>query len=93
MLTLNRDKTEVFFPQRGQHHVEAIFLQSLSASSLQRINRQIKWGIKVCQLRKKIDSAKDLLIGDKILPAELFIKKNSRLGVRKLHDKISNLFS
>ena len=42
--------------------------------SLQRVNRQINWGIKVCQLRKMFDSARDLLLKDKILPAELFIK-------------------
>ena len=52
----------------------AIFFQSLSVKSLQRVNRQINWGIKVCHLRKKFDSARDLLLKDKILPAELFIK-------------------
>ena len=52
----------------------AIFLQSLSVMSLQRVNRQINWGIKVCHLRKKFDSARDLLLKDKILPAEHFIK-------------------
>ena len=52
----------------------AIFFQSLSVMSLQRVNRQINWGIKVCHLRKKFDSARDLLLKDKILPAELFIK-------------------
>ena len=51
----------------------AIFFQSLSVMSLQRVNKQINWGIKVCHLRKKFDSARDLLL--KILPAELFIKK------------------
>ena len=53
----------------------AIFFQSLSVMSLQRVNKQINWGIKVCHLRKKFDSARDLLLKDKILPAELFIKK------------------
>ena len=42
--------------------------------SLQRVNRQKILGIKVCHLRKKFDSARDLLLKDKILPAELFIK-------------------
>ena len=51
-----------------------IFFQSLSVKSLQRVNRQINWGIKVCHLRKKFDSARDLLLKDKILPAELIIK-------------------
>ena len=53
----------------------AIFFQSLSVMSLQRVNKQINWGIKFCHLRKKFDSARDLLLKDKILPAELFIKK------------------
>ena len=39
-----------------------------------RVNRQINWGIKVCHLRKKFDSARDLLSKDKFLPADLFIK-------------------
>ena len=47
--------------------------------SLQRVDRQINWGRKVCLLRKKFDSARDLLLKDKILPAEIFIKKVSRL--------------
>ena len=42
--------------------------------SLQRVKRQKNWAIKVCHLRKKFDSARDLLLKDKILPAELFIK-------------------
>ena len=33
------------------------------------------WGIKVCHLRKKFDSARALLLKGKILPAELFLKK------------------
>ena len=53
----------------------AVFFQSLSVMSLQRVNRLINWGIKVCHLRKKFDTARDLLLKDKILPADLFIKK------------------
>ena len=53
----------------------AIFFQSLSVMSLQSVNRQINWGIKICHLRKKFDSARDLLLKDTFLPAELFIKK------------------
>ena len=53
----------------------AIFFQSLSVMSLQRVNKQINWGIKVCHLHKKFDSARDLLLKDKILPAELSLKK------------------
>ena len=57
----------------------AIFFQSLSVKSLQRVNRQINWRIKVCHLHKKFDSARDLLLKDKFLPAELFIKNVSLL--------------
>ena len=55
-------------------YFSVIFFQSLSVMSLQRLNRQINWGIKVCHLRKKFDSARDLLLKDEILPAGLFIK-------------------
>ena len=51
------------------------FFNRCAVMSLQRVNKQINWGIKVCHLRKKFDSARDLLLKDKILPAELFIKK------------------
>ena len=51
------------------------FFQSLSVMSLQRVNRRINWGIKVCHLRKKFDSARYLFLRDKILPADLFIQK------------------
>ena len=54
--------------------------------SLQRVNKQINWGIKVCHLRKKFDSAIYLLLKEKILPAELFIKKVCLL---KLFDLLS----
>ena len=50
-----------------------IFFQSLSVMSLQIVNRQIKWGIRVCHLSTKFDSARYLLLKHKILPAELFI--------------------
>ena len=43
--------------------------------SLQRVNRLKNWGIEFCHLRKKYDSARDLLLKNKILPAEFFIKK------------------
>ena len=51
----------------------AIFFQSLSVMSLQRVNSQINWGINDCHLRKKFDSARDLLLKCRILSAELFI--------------------
>ena len=68
-------KSLVFFPSQNQCN----FFESLSFMSLQRVNRQIKWGIKGCHLHKEFDSARDLLLKDKILPAELFIKKSCLL--------------
>ena len=32
----------------------ALFFQNLNFSAMQRINRQINWGIKVCYMRKKL---------------------------------------
>ena len=51
----------------------AIFFQSLPCYSIDRINKQIRWGIKVCFFRTKYDSAHKLLFENKILPAELQI--------------------
>ena len=42
--------------------------------SLQIVNRQINWGLNVCHLRKKLGRARDRILKDKFLPAELFIK-------------------
>ena len=47
-----------------------IFLQTLTVKNINRINRQINWGIKVCQFRQKFDHSIDLLIKDRILPAK-----------------------
>ena len=55
----------------------AIFFQNLSAKNLKRLNRQINWCINVCFLRKKYDTARDLLIQTKTLPAQLIIAKMS----------------
>ena len=55
--------------------ISAFFFQSLSVMRLHGVNRQINWGIMVCNLRKRFDSARDLLLKDKLLPAEIFIKK------------------
>ena len=60
----------------------AIFYQNLSAKNLNRLNRQINWGIKVCFLRKKYDKARDLLIQTMTLPAELIIAKMSLIKFR-----------
>ena len=60
-------------------HLEfsAIFFQSLPSYSIDKINKQIRWGIKVCFFRTKYDSAHKLLLENKILPAELQIAKTS----------------
>ena len=52
-----------------------VLLQTLTVKNINRINRQINWGIKVCYFRQKFDHSIDLLIKDRILPAELFISK------------------
>ena len=38
----------------------ALFFQNLKFSEMQRINRQINWGIKVCYMRKKFERSTDL---------------------------------
>ena len=54
-------------------HVDlsAIFFQKLSSYSIDRINKQINWGKKVCFMKTKYDTARDLLLEAKIFPAEL----------------------
>ena len=49
----------------------AVFFQNLPSYSIDRINKQINWGIKVCFMKTKYDTARDLLLETKILPAEL----------------------
>ena len=58
-----------------------VFLQTLTAKNINRINRPINWGIKVCYFRQKIDHSIDL-IKDRILPAELFISKVSLMKLQ-----------
>ena len=53
---------------------------------MQRINRQINWGINVCYMRKKFERSTDLLIKSDILPAEILI---SQMSVSKLRNYIS----
>ena len=55
----------------------AIFFQNLPSYSIYRINKQINWGIKVCFMKTKYDTASDLLLENKILPAELKITRVS----------------
>ena len=52
-----------------------VFLQTLTGKNINRINRQINCGIKICSFRQKFDHSIDLLIKDRILPAELFFSK------------------
>ena len=73
------DKTDVIhvFKSVVLSHLSfsGVFLQTLTVKNINRINRQINWGIKVCYFRQKFDHSIDLLIKDRILPAELFISK------------------
>ena len=57
---------------------------------MQRINRQINWGIKVCYMRKKFERSTDLLVKSDILPAEHLI---SQMSISKLSNDISLLKS
>ena len=66
----------------------ALFFQNLIFFAMQRINRQINWGIKVCYLRKKFERSTDLLVKSDFLPAELLI---SQMSVSKLRNDISLL--
>ena len=59
-----------------------VFLQTLTAKKINRINRQINWGIKVCYFRQKFDHSIDLILKDRILPAELFISKISLMKLQ-----------
>ena len=59
-----------------------VFLQTLTVKNINRINRQINWGIKVCYFRQKFDHSIDLFIKDPILPAELFISKVSLMKLQ-----------
>ena len=66
----------------------AIFLQSLTSAGIQRINRQINWGVKVCYMRKKFDHSRDILLKEKLLPAELMITK---ISIYKMFDILLKL--
>ena len=64
----------------------ALFFPNLNFSAMQRNNRQINWGIKVCYLRKKFERSTDLLVKSDISPAELL---KSQMSVSKLRNDIS----
>ena len=57
---------------------------------MQRINRQINWGVKFCYMRKKFETSRDLLVKSDILPPELLI---GQMSVSKLRNDISLLKS
>ena len=59
-----------------------VYLQTLSAKNILRINRQINWGIKVCYMRRKFDHCRDILLKTHVPPAELIISKFSILKLR-----------
>ena len=59
-----------------------VYLQTLSAKNIQRINRQINWGIKLCYMRRKFDHCRDILLKSHVLPAELIISKFSILKLQ-----------
>ena len=57
--------------------LSAIFFRNLPSYSNDRINKQINWGMKVRFMKTKYDTARDLLLETKILPAELQITRLS----------------
>ena len=63
-----------------------VYLQTLSAKNVQRINRQINWGIKVCYMRRKFDHCHDILLKSHVLIAELII---SKFSILKLHTDLN----
>ena len=69
----------------SQLSFSGVFLQILTVKNISRINRQINWEIKVCYFRQKFDHSIDLLIKDRILPAEMFI---SKVGLMKLQTDV-----
>ena len=54
-----------------------VFVFILPSYSIDRITKQIKWGIKVCCMKTEYDTARDLLLETKFLPAELQITRVS----------------
>ena len=64
------------------------FFQKLRFSAMQRINRQVSWGIKICYKSKKFERSRDLSVKSDFLPAELL---KSQMSVSKLRNDISLL--
>ena len=73
---------------RLQSHLSfsGVYLQTLSAKNIQRKNRQINWGIKVCYMRRKFDHCRDIFLQSHVLPAELII---SNFSILKLHTNLN----
>ena len=63
-----------------------VYLETFSAKKVQRINRQINWGIKVWYMRRKFDHCRDILLKLHVLPAELII---SKFSILKLHTDLN----
>ena len=76
-------RTDVFKSVVLSHlSFSGVFLQTLTVKNMNCINRQINWGIKVRYFRQKFDHPIDLLIKDRILPAELFTSKVSLMKLQ-----------
>ena len=76
-------RTDVFKSVVLSHlSFSGVFLQTLTVKNINRINRQINWGIEVCYFRQNFDHSIDLLIKDRILPAELFMSKVSLMKLQ-----------
>ena len=59
-----------------------VFLQTLTVKNINRIKRQINWVIRVSYFRQKNDPSIDLLIKNRIMPAELFISEVSLMKLQ-----------
>ena len=86
LLTLKALLMLLKFLVLSQLTLSALFFQNLNFSTMQRINRQINWGIKVCYMRKKFERSRYLLVKSDILPADILI---SQMSVSKLRTDIS----
>ena len=63
-----------------------VYLKTLLAKNIQRIYRQINWGIKVCYMRRNFDRCRDILLKSHVLPAEIII---SKFSIFKLHTDLN----
>ena len=63
------------------------FFQSLRSSSIDKIIKQITWGMKFCFCRAKYDRAHKILLENKILPGELKEQKLNKIDLSILCNK------